>query len=70
MGPRTRKRIEAMINGQVSKVDNSMLIREAARLIVEEARWKAKWPMRWGASFMRTSGCRPLDHPGTPPRRS
>lgn len=34
---RTRKRIEAMINGEVTQVDKSMLIREAARLIVEEA---------------------------------
>jgi transposase-like protein len=34
---KTRKRIEAMINGEVAEVDKSMLIREAARLIVEEA---------------------------------
>ena len=34
---KTRKRIAAMINGEVAEVDKSMLIREAARLIVEEA---------------------------------
>ncbi len=33
----TRKRIEAMINGEAGEIDKSGPIREAARLIVEEA---------------------------------
>ena len=34
---KTRKRIAAMMNGKMAQVDRSMVIREAARLIVEEA---------------------------------
>lgn len=34
---KTRKRIAAMIDGEVAQVHKSMLIREAARLIMEEA---------------------------------
>jgi hypothetical protein len=34
---KTRKRIAALIKGEVSEVDKSMLIPEAMRLIVEEA---------------------------------
>jgi hypothetical protein len=33
---KTRKRIAAMMNGEMAQVDRSMVIREAACLIVEE----------------------------------